>query len=187
MPIKPASAINFNSNTSQRSSPGVPGCVSRGARLIDVAKALLPRPPRPPLATITSWPASVRSRSTLPRSRSRMSVPGGTSITSSRPRRPWQLSPCPAPPRGARQCLRCAIPAKLSVPATARTMTSPPSPPSPPSGPPRGTYFSRRKLQQPRPPSPPLTYTATRSTNITRSAVGGPQPDNHDVVAPLSS
>src|SRR5438132_4316030 len=45
-------------------------------------------------------------------------------------------------------------------------MTSPPSPPSPPSGPPRGTYFSRRKLQQPRPPSPALTYRVTRSTNI---------------------
>jgi len=34
-------------------------------------------------------------------------------------------------------------------------MTSPPWPPSPPSGPPRGTNFSRRKLTQPRPPSPP--------------------------------
>src|ERR1700732_695144 len=47
-------------------------------------------------------------------------------------------------------------------------MTLPPSPPSPPSGPPRGTYFSRRKLQQPRPPSPPLTYSVTRSTNMGR-------------------
>src|SRR5690348_13821104 len=44
--------------------------------------------------------------------------------------------------------------------------TEPPAPPSPPSGPPRGTYFSRRKLQAPRPPSPPLTYSTTRSTNI---------------------
>ena len=42
----------------------------RGARLVEVAKALLPRPPRPPLATTTSSPASVRSRRTLPRSRS---------------------------------------------------------------------------------------------------------------------
>src|SRR5262249_17686877 len=36
----------------------------------------------------------------------------------------------------------------------------------PPSGPPRGTYFSRRKLQQPAPPSPPLTKMVTRSTNM---------------------
>src|SRR5215471_5493386 len=56
--------------------------------------------------------------------------------------------------------------ARLSVPATARTMTEPPSPPSPPSGPPLGTYFSRRKLQQPAPPSPPLTNNETRSTNM---------------------
>jgi len=33
-------------------------------------------------------------------------------------------------------------------------MYSPPLPPSPPSGPPRGTNFSRRKLEQPSPPSP---------------------------------
>ena len=63
-------------------------------------------------------------------------------------RRPWQLSGPPAA-RLSRQCLRLTISARLSVPATARTMTSPPSPPSPPSGPPLGTYFSRRKLQQP--------------------------------------
>src|SRR5215469_1857443 len=87
-------------------------------------------------------------------------------MTSSRALRPWQLSGPPRPPLSARQCLRLTTSARLSVPATARTMTSPPSPPSPPSGPPRGTYFSRRKLQQPAPPSPPLTKSVTRSTNI---------------------
>src|SRR5206468_6929173 len=86
------------------------------------------------------------------------------------PRRPWHLSPPPCPPASARQCLRLTMSARLSVPATARTMTSPPSPPSPPSGPPLGTYFSRRKLQQPRPPSPPLTKMVTRSINIMRSS-----------------
>src|SRR4029077_5104022 len=79
---------------------------------------------------------------------------------------PVQWRPWPPPPFWARQCLRWTTSARLSAPATARTMTSPPWPPSPPSGPPRGTYFSRRKLQQPRPPSPPLTYKVTRSTNI---------------------
>src|SRR6185437_1802938 len=87
-------------------------------------------------------------------------------MTSSEARRPWQLSGPPRPPASARQCLRLTISARLSVPATARTMTSPPSPPSPPSGPPLGTYFSRRKLQHPAPPSPPLTNNDTRSTNM---------------------
>src|SRR5579885_2652887 len=71
----------------------------------------------------------------------------------------------PRPPFSARQCLRLTISARLSVPATERMMTSPPSPPSPPSGPPLGTYFSRRKLLQPEPPSPAFTYRVTRSTN----------------------
>src|SRR5262245_30620754 len=82
---------------------------------------------------------------------------------------PWPLS--------AFQCLRLTISARLSVPATARRITSPPLPPSPPSGPPRGTYFSRRKLQQPRPPSPPLTKMVTRSTNMRlRSLLRSTQP-----------
>ena len=33
-------------------------------------------------------------------------------------------------------------------------------------GPPRGTNFSRRKLRQPRPPSPAVTWMSTSSTNI---------------------
>ena len=33
-------------------------------------------------------------------------------------------------------------------------------------GPPRGAYFSRRKLRQPLPPSPPRTKIVTRSTNM---------------------
>src|SRR5512135_3712246 len=45
-------------------------------------------------------------------------------------------------------------------------MTCPPLPPSPPSGPPLGTNFSRRKLTQPLPPSPALTWIWASSTNI---------------------
>src|SRR5262245_9342093 len=45
-------------------------------------------------------------------------------------------------------------------------MILPPSPPSPPSGPPRGMYFSRRKLMQPSPPRPAVTSMVTRSTNM---------------------
>src|SRR5437763_1302220 len=88
-------------------------------------------------------------------------------MTSSRALRPWQLSGPPRPPPSARQCLRLTTSARLSAPATARTITSPPSPPSPPSGPPLGTYFSRRKLRHPPPPSPPFTNRVTRSTNMT--------------------
>ena len=44
--------------------------------------------------------------------------------------------------------------------------TSAPLPPSPPLGPPFGTYFSRRKLDIPSPPSPALTKTRALSINI---------------------
>src|SRR5512144_2056694 len=47
-------------------------------------------------------------------------------------------------------------------------MTSPPFPPLPPLGPPRGTNFSRRKLTQPRPPSPAMTRILTSSMNFMR-------------------
>src|SRR3990172_3413383 len=50
----------------------------------------------------------------------------------------------------------------------------PPSPPSPPSGPPRGTKASRRKLTQPRPPSPALTRILARSTNTAAADCGRP-------------
>ena len=45
------------------SSPGLPGSVRRGARLVDVANAALPRPPRPPRATSTRSPTVARSAS----------------------------------------------------------------------------------------------------------------------------
>src|SRR2546421_233562 len=61
--------------------------------------------------------------------------------------------------RGARVVLdlKCVLPC-------------PPRPPRP-LGPPRGTYFSLRKLTTPLPPSPPLTKTVTRSTNMAHPAV----------------
>ena len=45
-------------------------------------------------------------------------------------------------------------------------MMSAPLPPSPPFGPPCGTYFSRRKLLIPLPPSPAFTNIRARSINI---------------------
>src|SRR5882762_8872660 len=48
--------------------------------------------------------------------------------------------------------------------ATAQTL--PPLPPSPPSGPPRGTFFSRRKLTMPSPPLPEWISMRASSTNF---------------------
>ena len=61
-----------------RSSPGSPFSAISGAGFDGVAKRQLPRPPRPPRATITSCSCSTRSASTSPVSVSRITVPGGT-------------------------------------------------------------------------------------------------------------
>ncbi len=74
-------------------------------------------------------------------------------------------APAPLPPRGAlysglnwkwTSVLRCG---------SATANTEPPTPPLPPSGPPRGTNFSRRKLSEPLPPCPAVTWMSTSSTN----------------------
>src|SRR5579863_6289256 len=95
-------------------------------------------------------------------------------MTRSSALRPWQFAPRPDSPLGAFQCLRCERAARLSTPSSATRITLPPSPPSPPSGPPRGTYFSRRKLTQPSPPLPACTWILTRSTNM-GDALGLPE------------
>ena len=53
-PTRPTSAIVFSSSTTQRDSPGSPFWATVGAWLVEVMKWTLPRPPRPPRATITS-------------------------------------------------------------------------------------------------------------------------------------
>src|SRR5476649_436870 len=55
---------------------------------------------------------------------------------------------------------------RLFVLLSPSSTTSPPRPPSPPLGPPHGSYFSRRKLMQPRPPSPAASFTVHSSTNM---------------------
>src|SRR5712692_6866530 len=68
---------------------------------------------------------------------------------------------------------------------SASRITLPPSPPSPPSGPPRGTYFSRRKLMHPAPPSPPLTKISISSTKfIWLGGARSPRMKNHYRGAP---
>ena len=55
-PTSPMSAISRSSRRSQRSSPGSPFWACFGAWWVEVAKWVLPRPPRPPRATIAVWP-----------------------------------------------------------------------------------------------------------------------------------
>ena len=164
-PTSPTSAITLSSSRSRLDSPFSPGVDSRGARFVADLKCMLPRPPAPPRAATISSAAAARSLITSPVDSSMMSVPGGTSRVTSAPLAPWRLAGPPDPPRSARHCLRCASAASESTPGAARMITLPPAPPSPPSGPPRGTYFSRRKLRTPGPPSPAATSICTRSTN----------------------
>src|SRR5690242_5578589 len=56
-------------------------------------------------------------------------------------------------------------------------LTLPPRPPSPPSGPPRGTCASRRKLDAPSPPRPPVTVRVTSSRNAIHELPGQRVPE----------
>ena len=79
-PTRPTSAKTFNSNLRLRISPGSPFSDNSGAGLAGVAKWMLPRPPRPPLATTSSCPFSSKSANTSPVSASLTVVPCGTLI-----------------------------------------------------------------------------------------------------------
>ncbi|HOW95723.1 MAG TPA: MBL fold metallo-hydrolase, partial [Mycolicibacterium fallax] len=63
---------------SERCSPGVPSSAFRGACMVEVLKASLPRPPLPPRAAQISSPSAARSFRTRPCSASWMIVPTGT-------------------------------------------------------------------------------------------------------------
>src|SRR6185295_12637269 len=86
-PTTPTSASSFSSRWIQRSSPARPRSARRGARLVDVAKRALPRPPLAPRATTRRWPRSTRSPRGAPPSRSETVVPRGTRRTVSAPLR----------------------------------------------------------------------------------------------------
>ena len=75
------------------------------------------------------------------------------------PEAPVWLEPRPCSARPALTWWRLYRWASVAQCGLALTITLPPLPPSPPLGPPRGTYFSRRKLMQPHPPSPAFTKT----------------------------
>ena len=82
--------------------PTRPGSASRGARLRLERNDLLPRPPRPPLATRRRSPSCSTSPSSSPVSSRVAMVPGGTWITRSSPSAPVRLPGPPCSPRSAR-------------------------------------------------------------------------------------
>src|SRR3990172_5289491 len=138
----------------------------RGALYSALANQVFPRPPKPPRATTTVLPASSRSATSSPLATACTCVPTGTRSTASSPRRPCFPDPCPCCPRSTRCTLFRPISLSVRTDRSATSTTLPPLPPSPPSGPPRGTYFSRRKLTHPFPPAPPRTFIRTRSIKV---------------------
>src|SRR5205814_2123730 len=147
------------------SSPSVPGWANRGACSVEVAKFMLPNPPRPPFASTHRRSFSRKSASNSPVSTSLTIVPGGTLRSSSGAAWPFWSRPRPGSPLRARYSrLKRKSSSVVSRSLVCKTM-SPPFPPSPPDGPPRGAYFSRRNATAPGPPSPALTWISASSMN----------------------
>ena len=181
-PIRPASASSLRRSSIQPSSPPVPFSAKRGAWRVELAKRLLPWPPRPPWATTARCPAS--SRSSEPPSAVSPWVPGGTAISRSSPRAPCRLDPSPWRPFSARKCLLPVSAPRSRRDGSQTSTTSPPCPPSPPSGPPRGTCASRRKLTHPFPPAPPSTNIFARSYIARESSDGQCRPAMRQLTRP---
>ena len=85
-------------------TPGLPGVVWRGARLVLDLNRVLPRPCQPPCTTISFWPALVRSPITSWVAESMIVVPTGTRSTRSSPFLPVQSVLPPLEPRSASKC-----------------------------------------------------------------------------------
>ncbi|MNE53445.1 hypothetical protein D3C80_1481770 [compost metagenome] len=100
-PSRPTSANTFISIFRSRWSPGLPGVVWRGARLVLDLKRVLPRPCQPPWATISFWPGVTRSPITSWVEASITVVPTGTRRNRSSPFLPVQSVLPPLEPRWA--------------------------------------------------------------------------------------
>ena len=108
--------------------------------------------------TKTVWMVEAGTPNTLfRRGITRTTVPVGTLTIRAAPSAPARCLPAPCLPFSATWRGLCRKSIRVLIPLLAMRMTLPPVPPSPPSGPPRGTYFSRRKLMHPLPPLPALT------------------------------
>ena len=125
--------------------------------MVEVAKYILPKPPRPPLATVR-LASSLKSAMLSPVWASLINVPIGTCKVRSLPDFPSHCQPDPASSSSALNVLRPRKWTKVFNPVVASKMTSPPRPPLPPSGPPLGINFARLKLVQPFPPCPSVKW-----------------------------
>src|SRR5579863_4265064 len=163
-PTSPTSAIVFSSRTRSCSWPGSPLRANPGALRRGLARAALPRPPRPPAAATNLVPTPTRSARTSP-SAVFTSVPFGTGMIRSVPSAPVRLEPSPCRPLPARRTGRRWKSSSVAELASTSKITSPPRPPLPPSGPPSGLNFSRWTEAQPFPPWPARTSSVARSAN----------------------
>ena len=77
------------------SSPGSPFWACLGAWWVEVAKWVLPRPPRPARAASSRWPGATRSATRSPVVPSSTTVPGGMVRSRSVPALPWRREPAP--------------------------------------------------------------------------------------------
>ena len=103
-PIIPTSAIVFNCNHIQNSSPAVPLVNFLGARLVELLKLVFPRPPLPPIATTNSSFSFLKSNSKVLLSSSKICVPIGTFNIKSFPVLPVLFLPLPFSPLSALKC-----------------------------------------------------------------------------------
>ena len=79
-PTRPQSASTLNSHLIALASPGSPFSHQSGHLNVLLDKAILPRPPRPPLQATISWPLKVISPIIFPVLSSNIVVPTGTLI-----------------------------------------------------------------------------------------------------------
>ena len=128
----PTSATSLSSISTQYSMPSSPFSAIWGALFLAVLKLALPRPPRPPGITISRWPCANISASVSPVRESRITVPGGTSTTRSRPFWPCMRLPPPLPPGSARWCTFFRKPTSELMLSSASKKIAPPLPPLPP-------------------------------------------------------
>ena len=150
--------MSLTSRLISRSSPGSPFSATRGAWNVLLLNRELPLPPMPPRAAATRCSGAVKSARTSSVSIFLTIVPTGTLTMQSAPSAPSRCLPAPCAPFLATWRGLCRSSMSVLIPCVATKRTSPPLPPLPPSGPPRGTYFSRRKLMHPLPPLPALMW-----------------------------
>ena len=103
-PTNPASAISFNLNQIDFSSPGQPGKNLCGALLVEVLYRIFPKPPSPPIASIIFCQICVKSAKIICLLSSRICVPTGNLSIMSSPAAPDFCFPAPGLPVLALKC-----------------------------------------------------------------------------------